>query len=128
MELNVSKHEYAKLKRCIKEWIISLNQVDKLSKDIKALNFGLYEPYGIELIGAKVYDPDDSDWACEEDFVPTQRDCPNFEVIEDIKWEDFLNVIIQILQELTVELKDLEILNVDHITTGFCDGDLIVIK
>ncbi len=37
-----------------------------------------------------------SDWACEEDFVPTQRDCPNFEVVEDIKWEDFLNVIIEI--------------------------------
>ncbi|MDF2858168.1 MAG: hypothetical protein K0Q87_4019 [Neobacillus sp.] len=44
--------------------------MEVLPKEIKALNTGLFSPYGIELIGAKVYDPEDDDWACEEDFVP----------------------------------------------------------
>ncbi len=128
MDTKLTKQEYVELKLNIKNWILSIDHEEKIPENITALNFGLYEPYGIELIGAKEYDPDDDDWACEEDFVPSQRDCPNIEISEDIYWEDFLNTIVKILKEFTVELKDLNILKVKHITCGFCDGDLVVIK
>ncbi len=88
----------------------------------------MFSPYGIELICAKVYDPEEDDWACEEDFLPAQRECPNIEVDYYVEWENFLNSIVQILKELIIEFDYLEILNVEHITTGFCDGDLVDVK
>ncbi|MHC1686074.1 MAG: hypothetical protein AB6733_24620 [Clostridiaceae bacterium] len=128
MGIQLSEQKYIELKECIKKWIISINDEEKLPKDIVALNFGLYEPYGIELIGAKEYDAEDDDWACEEDFEPNQRDCADFEIDSELEWEDVLDIVVKILKELTVELGDLDILKVQHITTGFCDGDLVVVK
>lgn len=128
MDIQLHKQEYEDLRQSIKEWIISINQEEKLPEGINALNFGLFEPYGVELIGAKRYDPNDDDWACEEDFVPKQRECPGIEVSKDIDWEDFLNIIVRILKELIVDLKELDFLKIEHITTGFCDGDLVAIR
>ncbi|MDF2858167.1 MAG: hypothetical protein K0Q87_4018 [Neobacillus sp.] len=45
-----------------------------------------------------------------------------------MEWKNFLNNIVQILKELIIEFDYLEILNVEHITTGFCDGDLVDVK
>ena len=39
------------VKKIVKEWIMRVNDENILPEDIIALNFGLYEPYGIELIG-----------------------------------------------------------------------------
>ena len=43
-------------------------------------------------------------------------------------WKDVLEMISEILEELVSELDELEILQVPHITTGFCDSDLVIIK
>lgn len=126
--MKLSKQEYDSTKESIKEWIVSIDKEEELQSDIKVLNFGLYEPYGIELIGSKEYDEGDDDWACEEDFVPNQRNCLNIKVSSNTEWEDFLKAIVEILKEVTVELMDLNLLKVEHITTGFCDGDLVVVK
>ncbi|SHI81347.1 shikimate kinase [Clostridium cavendishii DSM 21758] len=128
MNLQISEQKYLELKECVKKWLISINNKEELPEDIVALNFGLYEPYGIELIGAKEYNVEDDDWACEEDFEPNQRYCPNFEIDDTIEWEYVLDTVVKLLKELIVELDYLNILNVQHITTGFCDGDLVVIK
>ncbi len=117
-----------RVKKIVKNWILEINKEETLSKDITALNFGLFEPYGIELTGSKIYTPEDDDWACEEDFEPAERTCPELNIPEDMDWEDVLEMIVDILKELILELKDLEILQVPHITTGFCDGELIIIK
>lgn len=117
-----------KTKNAIKDWLIKLDNTENLPNDIVALNFGLYEPYGIELIGSKVYDPENDDWACEEDFEPAIRNCPNIEISENDDWETVLKNIIEILEELVSELSKIQILHVKHITTGFCDGDLVVIR
>ncbi|WPC39927.1 hypothetical protein [Clostridium sp. JS66] len=116
------------VKDIIKAWIQRINEGEVLSKDIVALNFGLYEPYGIELIGSANYDEEDDDWACEEDFVPIERNCPDLDIDDTYEWESVLKEIESILKELVQELKELPILQVEHITTGFCDGDLIVVK
>lgn len=128
MSVVIDNEQHVQLKQQIREWILSINEEEELSKEIKALNFGLFEPYGIELIGAIEYDAEDDDWACEEDFVPNQRQCPNVEVSSDIKWEEFLNTIVIILKELIIELDYLDLFKVEHITTGFCDGDLVLIR
>lgn len=122
-----AKMQKEKIKFIIKEWILRLNETETLPENIIAINFGLYEPYGIELIGSACYDADD-DWACEEDFEPAERQCPNLNIDENEDWEDVLNLIQSVLQELVTELEDASILNVEHITTGFSDGDLCIVK
>ena len=117
-----------RVKDIIKEWIQRINEDEILPKDVVALNFGLYESYGIELIGSANYDEEDEDWACEEDFVPMERSCPDLGIDDTYDWESVLKEIETILKELVQELKDLPILKVEHITTGFCDGDLILVK
>jgi hypothetical protein len=116
------------LKVAIKDWLIKINKTDELSSDIVALSFNLYEPYGLELVGSTWYDEDDEDWACEEDFEPTQRSCPDFEISGNPKWEDVLEIVVEILKELSNELSDLNLFKVKHIAVGFVDGNLTVIK
>jgi hypothetical protein len=117
-----------RVKDIIKAWIQRMNEAETLPKDVVALNFGLYEPYGIELIGSASYDKEDDDWACEEDFVPMERSYPNLRIDDTYNWESVLKEIETILKDLAHELKDLPILKVEHITTGFSDGDLSVVK
>lgn len=116
------------IKDTIKDWILRINDEEILPENIKALNFGIFEPYGIELIGSSTYDEEDDDWACEEDFVPEERVCNELNISGEYDWETVLNEIQLILKELIDELKDLPLLNVIHITTGFSDGDLVVVK
>ena len=56
-----------------------------------------------------------------KDAVPTSVD-------DTYEWEFVLEKMAIILKELISELKDLQILKVEHIASGFCDGDLIVVK
>lgn len=116
------------IKDTIKDWILRINDEEILPNNIKALNFGIFEPYGIELIGSSTYDLEDDDWACEEDFVPEERVCNELNISDEHDWQTVLNEIQLILKELIDELKDLPLLNVNHITTGFSDGDLVVVK
>ncbi|AQR91711.1 hypothetical protein [Clostridium saccharobutylicum] len=120
--------ERDKVKKIIKEWILRINNEEVLPDNIEALNFGLFEPYGIELIGALIYDAEDDDWACEEDFIPKERECPKLNVDYECDWRNVLNEIHMILKELVDELKELPLFSVKHITTGFCDGDLVVVR
>ena len=115
------------LKQTISTWISEIDQAETLPADISALNFGLYEPYGIELIGAEAYDPEDDDWACVEDFVLEQRSC-KLDLDSSIGWEEVQGVVHEILTELVAERKDIKLFSAAHITTGFCDGELIVVK
>ena len=120
--------EYNNLKQQIKSWIMQIEEEDEMPKGIKALNFGLFEPYGIELTGSKIYNAEDDDWSLQEDFVPDLRECPDLEINEDIEWEYFRKVMVRILKELLSELKELDLMKIPHITTGFREGDLVTIK
>lgn len=128
MSNSISDSLYMEIKESIKKWIINVNSSEKIDDDIIALNFGLFEPYGIELIGSKEYDEEDDDWACDEDFVPEIESCPNINISEDEDWKDVLDIMVKILKELVSELGDIDIFQNRNITTGFDDGDLIKIK
>ena len=116
------------LKITIKKWITDIDNTDELSSDIRALCFNLYEPYGIEMIGSSWFDEEDEEWACDEDFKPTQRVCPNFNVPDSFTWEEVLEIVISILKELINEVPGLKLFKVEHITAGFVDRNLIIIK
>ncbi|SFB11295.1 hypothetical protein [Clostridium frigidicarnis] len=116
------------IKRIIKEWILIIDQKEILPEKISALNFGLYEQYGIYLIGSKEYDPENEDWACNEDFVPSDRYCGELNIEYDLPWEVVQVEMYEILKELLIELKSLNLFKVRHITMGFDDGELLVLK
>lgn len=115
------------LKDKLAAWLAQIERDSPVPAEIAALNFGLFEPYGVELIGAKVYDPDDEDWACCEDYVPEQRSCPGISIPASIGWEEVLQVFLEVLRELSGEC-DYALWSTAHITAGFCDGNLHVIK
>lgn len=61
------------------EWLSKGLQTD-IPDEVKAYAFNLYEvaaeegvKFGIELIGAGEFDPEDADWACDEIWEPHQR-------------------------------------------------------
>jgi hypothetical protein len=118
--------EQAKLS--IKNWILEIDRTEKIPSTIIALCFNIYEPYNIELVGAEWFDEEDEDWVCDEEFEPKQRMCPNLSIPDELDWEEVLNIITTILQELNSELSNTQIFKRKHIATGFVDGDLVIIK
>ncbi len=105
----------------------------QLSKSIPnsviAINFNLYEAdddneFDAQIVGCASYDENDSDWACGAIFS-SEEDLFHFESDD---WEkallDFENIVRQYLK--THQKTPLN--NYDHITFGFVDGDLTVIK
>lgn len=117
------------LKEVIKKWIVNIDKTEVLPSEIAALSFNLYEePYSIELVGSTWFDEKDEDWACDEDFEPTQRSCPDFEIPGNLKWEEVLEIIATILKNLIEELSDVRLFKVEHIAVGFTDGNLTILK
>lgn len=116
------------LKEIIKRWIVNIDKTEELPSDIVALSFNLYEPYGLEMVGSSWFDEKDEDWACDEDFEPTQRSCPDFEISANLKWEEVLEIVVVILKDLIKELTDLKLFKVEHIAIGFVDGNLTIVK
>ena len=125
-----------KVKAIVKHWLLSIDEYETIPDDIVALNFNLWEAveedgescYTLELTGAKQYDAEDDDWACEEDFDPRLRNCDTLQLSSAIPWEDILKGLVEVLKELKVELAEINLFQVEHITVGFTEGDLEVIK
>lgn len=123
------KSQDEKIKNTIKKWLIQIDKKEKLSQNIVALNFNLYEgPYALDLIGSNTYDENDEDWACNEDFIPGLRRCPSLEIPDDKSFEEVLKIVESILRDLIREMPDIELFKVQHIAVGFVDGNLIIIK
>ncbi|WBW98370.1 hypothetical protein [Oceanirhabdus sp. W0125-5] len=114
-----------------KYWVRQVITDKAISKDILAINFGLFESdngFSIYAIGSSEYDEEDFDWACNEDYVPSSK----YLIVDDerlnqMDWNIFNDYIIDKLREFLKEesLNIRESINV--ITTGFDDGDLDVV-
>lgn len=108
------------------QWINSMKE--EPSSDVKAFNFGLFESdegYMSYLIGAKVYDPEDDDWACNESYSPSNR----YFLITDSKgasWEDVQSIMEKTLKQYVESdgFNHSVISKSKVITVGFDDGDL----
>ena len=125
-----------KVKDIVRRWILYVDAHDTLPDDIVALNFNVWEAvdednvscYTLELIGSEQYDAEDDDWACEEDFEPKERNCDDLQLSSKIPWEDVLKGMVDVLKELKDELGGISLFRVKHITVGFSEGDLVVVK
>lgn len=118
----------------VTDWLKALSQEEYVPEKIKALNFGMFEAengYVVHLYGSEEYDPKDDSWSYNEDYVPQKR-CIEFnqKEVREMYWEDFQNLIAKLLRSFIKAdtHEEFQILKLDHITTGFDDGDLIIIK
>ncbi|MBT1688663.1 hypothetical protein [Dawidia soli] len=116
------------------DWIASITATEKIPKNIVAFNFGLFQTdkgYGVYLVGAKVYDPDDDDRATADDYGPSEKYLviPPAEV-KKIKWDKVLEKAVAMLEAYVAssDFKKSFLKNAKAITTGFDDGELVRIK
>ena len=102
---------------------------EPIDKSVIAFCFNLHEPYGIELIGASEFDPENDDWACTETFEPSQRDMdiPRSECAGG--WEECLQTMSSYIKKyLTSNRPGVKILLASKaVAIGFVDGDLKII-
>lgn len=121
------------LTNLIKEWVLRVQRQDQPSSEIKAFNFGLIETekgYTTYLIGAKSYSEEDDDWACEEDYVPSERYLVLPKDNVPSGWSEVQATIAQVLVELLRDeaLEGTFLSTAEFITTGFDDADLTKVK
>lgn len=125
-----------KIEAIIKRWLLFIESQETVPPDIVALNFNIWEAteetgascYTLELTGSEHYDPDNDDWACDEDYEPRERNCNALKLSSKLPWEEILQTLAEVLKELKDELPYTSIFRVEHITVGFTDGELTVIK
>ncbi len=113
------------------KWIKTIESNDLRSKDIKGLNFGLYETsesYMMYLTGANHFDQDNENWACEIDFEPKYKYLSlNDSTLNDAKWEYVLDYSTKLIKSY-LKNNDSFLNKTENITTGFDDGNLTRIK
>lgn len=100
---------------------------------VKAFSFNLYETdvgFGIELIGASEFSPDNADWACEEVFEPKQRRINIPLSFSGESWQQCLEKMKSIISSyLQTGESGAKVLNqAQGVGIGFVDGDLEILK
>ncbi|MGJ1204928.1 hypothetical protein [Sphingobacterium lactis] len=120
------------IKDTISNWLQELSATETIPKSIKGLYFGLkgtLEGYAIYLTGAKRYDENDDDWACEIDYEPKNKYLI-LPVQDSICQWTLLKKTRETLKELLAnhKLKSQLFNKFDHIALGFDDGELVTVK
>ena len=118
-----------KIIRALADWIHRLGENYPPTDDITAFNFGIFqktdESYRLYISGARVFDPNTDDWACETDYLPEGR---YFEHVFDCdsNWELMLDHAIRLTTRYveSPEFKTSFLRSAQAITVGFDDGNL----
>ncbi len=115
------------------KWLDGVLDVAVLPKGIEAFNFNLYEAsddekgdefYEVLMIGAASYDPDDSDWACDEVFSTGE----NLFALTADDWEACLADVIGLVKQYLSGGKHAALMTGTRaVAVGFVDGDIEVI-
>lgn len=121
------------LKQKIFVWLNKIDRDEKIPKNIKAVNIGIFETktsYSLYFIGSNKYTSESNDWACNEDYTPKnkylQLEMINLRAI--YPWKEFLRLVSKEIGEY-LKSQDHNIINkIEYVTAGFDDGDLILIK
>lgn len=124
------------LNRTLETAILCWLQINDNSsaKGIVAFNIGIFETeesYALHLTGSKTYDPDDDDWACNEDFKADEKylELPKSEFSEQ-DWQDFQS-LVKVMVDKYLELhaqNEKSIFYHKIVTIGFDEGDLVVVS
>ncbi len=138
-EFNLSKEKF-------NNWFLQIIKENKIPYEINGLYFGLFETtykklfkskqtIAVYLIGSFSWDQNDSDWACDEDFVPKNKYI-YLEIMEEIYNNENFNIYTKCFLSLAIVFLYLkEFFEVQnnikfitnnnfYIATGFDDGDL----
>jgi hypothetical protein len=115
------------------EWLSKICETEKPGQSIIAYNFGIFETeegYTIYLTGSTEFDEEDSEWATNEDFTPQSKYFPLSEDFSQLNWENALKKIELMLKDfVNSETYNHSFFSkAKAITTGFDDGDLILIR
>ena len=120
-------------------WLDNLLENNDMPDKTKAYCFNLYEDrvdndsdevvYGIQLIAADNFDPDDDSWACYEVWT-SEEDIFYISLSdeEDQSGEHSQKIYIELVMEYLESGKYAGILNSKPIGIGFVDGDLEIIR
>ncbi|BFL70227.1 MULTISPECIES: hypothetical protein [Moraxella] len=119
---------------CLQNYLHDLNVNNNLPNEIVAINFGIFESgqyevgYQLYVMGSKRYDSHNDDWACFIDYTPEYPDYPlGFYGMSREVIQDFVQLVLSdYLKNMDFSQKLFS--QVPHITIGFDDGNLIVIK
>jgi hypothetical protein len=98
--------------------------------EIVAYNINLYDsPFKADLVGSTYYDADDPNWACEEHWVATPRMFDFPAGMENIHWEERLELGKRLLRDCIAKGGPAaQVFRRTMATTiGFVDGELIVV-
>ena len=105
---------------------------EELPVGIKGFCFNLYEieaTFMVELVGTPSFDEKESDWVCEELFVPQQRQLKIPRPFSGEKWEVCLEkmktLLLQYLNSNQPGVNTLK--SAAGVAIGFVDGDLILL-
>src|SRR5690242_1194998 len=115
------------IEKLFNQWMELLNEKEKPTKDIVAFNFGLLETddgFATYLIGAKSFDPDDSDWACDVDYEPEFKYMMlDKKLTKGMDWEQVLERMKKVIGDYlkTDDYKNSFLKSATAITTGFDD-------
>lgn len=117
------------------EWLSSA-LLASVPDQVAAFSFNLFEPalvegvrFGVELVGAENFDPEDSDWACEEIWAAEPRELHIPVAFSGEDWEECLQKMNALLQsELEHQGGASSVLKSRRaVALGFVDGDLQIV-
>jgi hypothetical protein len=113
------------------KWISK--SVKNTPKEVVAFSFNLYDDnreFSVEIIGASSFDPNDSDWACDEIYRPKKDKINIPKSFAGTDWELCLEKLNKLVTKyLNSSHSGSIILNQSKgIGVGFVDGDLVLIK
>ena len=109
-------------------WMDNLG-LENAPEEAVAFCFNMYdccddEHWSMDLIGAERYDPEDSDWACEEVCYFEER----FRWTKKAKWDTVLEEMVSLLRKYLDEGKYACVFkSKTAVAVGFDDGDLEVL-
>ena len=120
--------------KAIADWFDRIGRTSPPPGDIIAFNIGIFETsngYTIYLAGSREYDPGNDDWACQEDYSPTERYfelSPSYVCGKD--WQQLEKDVIALVKGFLGSKPSPEtfLANAMVVTAGFDDGELTRIK
>ncbi len=112
------------------QWLERIVATEMPAPDVVAFNIGLLETdkgFTAYLVGSKSYDPNNDDWACNEDFTPTERYCALPSMRSEDTWE---TVQHRVAEEMRAFLSKANVRTsflgkAEAVTVGFDDGELL---
>ena len=102
-----------------------------IPNNIVAFNINIYEsPFHIEIVGSAEYDPENEDWACNEDWVPKNRMSQVSESLFGDSWKTAESNIIAMAKTYfgSNSKNATKLQSAKAFVVGFVDGNLNLIQ